>query len=115
MKLEIDNPHKIKNNFLPTNSPNYTWKVFDVQISDIHYHFLIERYNSNAKIDYATKISIKREGLPWGDGTGSQSDDIVYPIKVDFHDTAFFITRQQAKSALNTKEVFAFIVSKIPS
>ena len=55
--LTIENTNKIIG---LTFGPNLEWRVGKVFEDSSKYHFILDRYNSNQKIDYTTKISINR-------------------------------------------------------
>ena len=55
--LTIENTNKIIG---LTFGPNLEWRVGKVFEDSSKYHFILDRYNSNQKIDYTTKISIVR-------------------------------------------------------
>jgi hypothetical protein len=55
--LTIENTNKIVG---LSFGPNLEWKVSKTWEESTYYHFILDRYNNNFKIDYTTKISIRR-------------------------------------------------------
>jgi len=65
--LTIENLDKIVGK---TFTPDLNWMVSKTWEDSDKYHFILDRYNNNFKIDYTTKISIVRlHGSTLGPGT----------------------------------------------
>jgi len=117
MKLIIENIDKMEHQLIPTRSDDYTWKVDSVQESDLHYHFLCERWNSNAKIDYVCKLSIVRESEDFISESYGGFGSVVsyyYRIKIDHNPTIHFLYNNEVKSMFEVMEKFASILNRIP-
>ncbi len=104
--LTIENTNKILGERFGSD---LEWKVSKTWEDSDKYHFILDRYNSNNKIDYTTKISIVRlHGSTLGPGT------LLYRFLYEGYDTENWGSHLDFKEMSFVLESFEAIVKRIP-
>ena len=106
--LTIENLNKIIGK---TFTPDLNWRVTKVWEESSKYHFILDRYNSNQKIDYTTKISIVRlHGAEMG-----SNNLLLYRFLYEGYDTESWGSRLDFKDMKFVLETFEHLVKRIPT
>ena len=104
--LTIENTNKIVGQTFGIGSE---WKVSKTWEDSDKYHFILDRYNSNNKIDYTTKISIVRlNGAALGNGM------LLYRFLYEGYDTDNWGTMLDFKNMHFVVETFEVLIKRIP-
>ena len=105
--LTIENYNKIIGK---TFTPDLNWRVAKAWEESSKYHFILDRYNSNQKIDYTTKISIVRlHGAEMG-----SNNLLLYRFLYEGYDTESWGSRLDFKDMNFVLETFEVLVKRIP-
>ena len=104
--LTIENTNKIVGQTFGIGSE---WKVSKTWEDSDKYHFILDRYNSNNKIDYTTKISIVRlHGSTLGPGT------LLYRFLYEGYDTENWGSKLDFRDMGFVLESFEVLIKRIP-
>ena len=105
--LTIENYNKIIGK---TFTPDLNWRVSKAWEESSKYHFILDRYNDNQKIDYTTKISIVRlHGAEMG-----SNNLLLYRFLYEGYDTESWGSRLDFKDMNFVLETFEVLVKRIP-
>lgn len=109
--LTIENITKIVGK---TFTPDMNWKVSKVWEEPNRYHFILDRYNNNFKIDYTTKISIVRlHGAEIPHGIDN-CNVLLYRFLYEGYDTESWGSKLDFKCMHFVLETFEHLVKRIP-
>lgn len=89
---------------------NKVWVVDNILTEKNYYHFIIERFNGKGKIDYVTKLSIKRKEEDYL----SVSGDKCYRIYSEGKPTAQFVSVAYITEIQNLIDTFSEQLEIIP-
>ena len=104
--LTIENTNKIVGQTFGIGSE---WKVSKTWEDSDKYHFILDRYNNNFKIDYTTKISIVRlHGSTLGPGT------LLYRFLYEGYDTENWGSKLDFRDMGFVLESFEVLIKRIP-
>jgi hypothetical protein len=104
--LTIENTNKIVGKRFGSD---LEWMVSKTWEDSDKYHFILDRYNNNFKIDYTTKISIVRlHGSTLGPGT------LLYRFLYEGYDTENWGCILDLKDMSFVVESFEAIIKRIP-
>ncbi len=105
--LTIENTNKILGERFGSD---LEWKVSKTWEDSDKYHFILDRYNSNNKIDYTTKISIVRlHGAEMG-----SNNLLLYRFLYEGYDTENWGSKLDFRDKEFVLESFLQIVKRIP-
>lgn len=105
--LTIENTHKLIGRRFGTDME---WMICKTEEESNSYHFIMDRWNLNNKIDYTTKISISRlHGAEMG-----SNNLLLYRFKFEGHDTECWGSKLDFRDKEFVLESFLFILKRIP-
>lgn len=105
--LTIENYNKIIG---CTFTPEMNWRVAKAWEESSKYHFILDRYNNDFKIDYTTKISIVRlHGAEMGMG-----GPLLYQFLFEGYDTQSWGSHLDFRDMNFVLESFEHLVKRIP-
>lgn len=105
--LTIENTTKIVGT---TFGIGLEWKVAKTWEDSDKYHFILDRYNNNFKIDYTTKISIVRlHGAEMGG-----NNFLLYRFLYEGYDTEYWGSKLDFRDMKFVIESFEAIIKRIP-